>query len=339
LIEENFEMVYCQYRESEIQALIVLGELNDPIETPNNNFYSFYPKNLKQAQTYFRRFALDLIEAFDALVRRELAYKQDDAWYLTKKGQQAARLVRHKRPPIWYWYKDFFTAIENSRAFSLYCERVYGKDLSQHGFSNVDELHWMLDLVKLDETIQLLDIGCGNGRISEYISDKTLARVTGIDYIPEAIAQAKRRTANKQDRLCFQVGNINELESVSKRYNVILSIDSIFFGQDLTTTLANLERLLKPDGEMIIFCGDDLSSALRRNRLAFTVYDRGREHHQHLQLKRRVATGLRKDFEAEGNRFIWENVMAESLDDTNSYDPANCSRPRYLYHIWTQSVN
>ncbi|MCW4037510.1 MAG: class I SAM-dependent methyltransferase [Candidatus Bathyarchaeota archaeon] len=332
-------MVDRRYREGEIQALIVLGELNDPIETPNNNFYSFYPKSIKQAQAYFRRFALDLTEVFDALVRRELAYKQGDAWLLTKRGQQAARQARRRRPPIWYWYKDFYIAIENSRAFSLYCERVYGKDLSQHGFSNVDELHWMLDLVKLDETIQLLDIGCGNGRISEYISDKTLARVMGIDYIPEAIAQAKRRTANKRDRLCFQVGNIDELDSVGKRFNVILSIDSIFFGQDLTATLANLKRLLKPDGEMVFFCGEDLSTPLRQNRLACTVYSRSREHHQHLQLKRRVATGLRKDFEAEGNRFIWENIMAESLDDANSYDSANCSRPRYLYRIWTQPAN
>ena len=71
-----------KFSESEIQALIVLGELSDPIETPNNAHYSFYPKNMTQAQTYFRRFALDLTEAFDALLHRELAHKQDDSWQL-----------------------------------------------------------------------------------------------------------------------------------------------------------------------------------------------------------------------------------------------------------------
>jgi len=207
--------------------------------------------------------------------------------------------------------------------------------LNQHGFSDVDELDWMLDLVKLDESTYLLDIGCGNGRISEYISDTTSVHVMGIDYMPEAIAQAQRRTVNKRDRLCFQVGHIDELDSLDKHYHVILSIDSIFFGQDLTTTLAKWKRLLKPDGEMMIFCGDDLSTAVRQNQLVYKMYNRSREHHRHLQLKRRVAKALRKAFESEGHLFIWESIMAESLDETLNYDPATCSRPRYLYRVWT----
>lgn len=326
-----------EYQEDESQALIVLGELNDPVDTPNNNFYSFYPKSMEEAQTYFRRFALDLTQAFDSLVARGLACKRDGVWCLTKRGLQAARDARRRRPPIWYWYKDFYTATEKSRTFSLYCERVFGKDLSQHGFSDLDELHWMLDLVQFDETKHVLDIGCGSGRISEYISDLTAARVMGIDYMPEAIAQANRRTASKRERLCFQVGNFDELDPVGKRYNVILSIDSIFFGEDLTATVANLNQLLEPGGEMVIFCGDDLSTALKQNRLAYEVHDRSREHHEHLQQKRRAAIELKEDFEAEGYRFIWENIMAESLDDKTCYDPVRSSRLRYLYRAWDQS--
>jgi len=30
--------------EAEIQLLIALIELEEPVETPNNNFYEFYPK-------------------------------------------------------------------------------------------------------------------------------------------------------------------------------------------------------------------------------------------------------------------------------------------------------
>jgi SAM-dependent methyltransferase len=326
-----------ELREDEIQALIVLGELSDPIETPNNNFYRFYPKSVEEARVYFRRFALDLAEAYPALARRGLVYREGAVWHLTAGGQQAAREARRKRPPIWYWYKDFYTAIEHSRAFSRYCERVYGIDLSQHGFSDLDELRWMLDMVQLDGSARVLDIGCGNGKIAEYISDRTSAHVTGIDYVPEAIAQARRRTASKQARLCFQVGNIEELDLPGNSFDVILSIDSIFFGQDRAPTLARLKGLLVPDGEMVIFCGEDLSAALAQNQLTCQVYDRSREHYQHLQMKRRGGTELRQDFEAEGNQFIWENIMAESIDDTVSYDAARCSRPRYLYRVWTQA--
>jgi 2-polyprenyl-3-methyl-5-hydroxy-6-metoxy-1,4-benzoquinol methylase len=336
-IKEDPKMAESPYREDEIQALIVLGELSDPIETPNNNFYSFYPKTVEEAKTYFRRFALDLTEAFDALAQRGLAHKDDQVWRLTEKGLEAARETRRKRPPIWYWYKDFYIAIEDSKAFSLYCERVYGKDLSQHGFSDMDEIHWMLDLVELNETTKILDIGCGNGKIAEYISDMTLACIMGVDYMPEAIAQAKRRTTSKRDRLCFKVGNIDELDFAGKRFDVVLSIDSIFFGEDLTTTLGNLSKLLRPRGEMVIFCGEDLARALKENQLACEVFDRSTELYKHLQLKRRAGAELRDDFKSEGNVFIWENIMAESVDDTIPFDPADCSRPRYLYRVWAES--
>ena len=55
----------------------------------------------------------------------------------------------------------------------------------------------------------IVDLGCGNGMIAEYISDVTDAHVTGLDYIPTAIAQAQARTAAKADRLTFPVGDIN----------------------------------------------------------------------------------------------------------------------------------
>ena len=48
---------------------------------------------------------------------------------------------------------------------------------------------------------------------------------------------------------------------------------------------------------------------MRQNQLVCAVYDRSREHHQHLQLKRRVAKELRNAFETEGHLFIWENIV------------------------------
>ncbi len=41
------------YTEPEIQLLIALIELSNPIETPNNNFYHFYPHSLEEAAAYF----------------------------------------------------------------------------------------------------------------------------------------------------------------------------------------------------------------------------------------------------------------------------------------------
>ena len=205
-------MITDSYREDEIQALIVLAELTEPVETANNNFYRFFPKSMAEAQTYFRRFALDLSLAFGTLAEKGLLHKENDKWLLTRTGEAIARDIRRLRPPIWYWYKDFYIAIKNSTAFSEYCQLVFGKDLGQHGFSDINQINKMLEIVKPDEMSEVLDIGCGNGKIAEYISDLTQASVTGVDYIAEAINQALKRTEDKRNRLHFKVGNIETLD-------------------------------------------------------------------------------------------------------------------------------
>jgi len=113
------------YREDEIQALIVLAELTDPVENPNNNSYVSFPKNMTEAQTYFRRNAIDLSIAFDSLQRRGFVRQDKDTWFLTPAGKDAADEIRWLRPPIYYWYRDFYTAIENSQAFSEYSSRHF----------------------------------------------------------------------------------------------------------------------------------------------------------------------------------------------------------------------
>jgi ubiquinone/menaquinone biosynthesis C-methylase UbiE len=326
-------MLTESYREDEIQALIVIAELTEPVKTPNNNFYKFFPNSMAEARTYFRRFALDLSVAFETLAEKGLLYKENDKWFLTHTGKATAGDIRRLRPPIWYWYKDFYIAIEHSQAFSKYCERVFGKDMGQQGFSDINQIHRMLEIVRPDGMSQVLDIGCGNGKIAEYISDSTQASVTGVDYIAEAINQALKRTENKRNRLNFKIGDLEALDFEEESFDVILSIDSIFFGKDLKTTLANLRGILKPEGQMAIFYEEDLSPALKENDLAYTVYDFSEEHYVHMQLKHRVASRMRKAFEDEGNTFIWENLTTESIATPEPYNPNISSTSRYLYHV------
>ena len=63
------------------------------------------------------------------------------------------------------------------------------------------ELGKMLDCLDLKSGDAVLDLGCGAGVISEYISDQTDAAVTGIDYAATTIAAATARTQDKRSRL------------------------------------------------------------------------------------------------------------------------------------------
>jgi len=326
------------YTEDEIQALIVLDELTYPVINPNNNHYQTFPKNITEAQTYFRRFAIDLSGAFEKLQQKGLVRKDNDARFLTSSGKSIADEVRLLRPPIYYWYRDFYIAIENSRAFEEFSARVFGKNLGQHDFCDIEDIQKMLDLIKLDKSSLVLDIGCGNGKIAEYISDLTGASVMGIDYIQEAIAQALKRTAHKRDRLNFKFGNLEYLDFAPGSFNIVLSMDSIYFGRDISKTLFNLNRLLKSDGCMAIFylnMGDgELPAALSGNYL-YDAYNFSQKHHEHMLMKHRIASEMKEAFANESNTFIWKNLIEESIPSLETLNPTINVNPmtRFLYII------
>ncbi|UCC16492.1 MAG: methyltransferase domain-containing protein [Dehalococcoidales bacterium] len=329
-------MVTDNYREDEIQALIVFAELEYPVDSPNNNSYKSFPENIDEARSYFRSFRTDLSSAYKNLRTQNLISPHGDFWKLTPEGKEIAEQVRKSRPPIYYWYREYHTAVENSAAFDEFSQRIFGENLGQHDFSDVPQLQMMLGKVRIKENYSVLDIGCGNGKIAEYISDITGAHITGIDYIPEAINTARKRTSPKSDRLRFQIGDIENPVKAGTSFDLILSIDSVYFS-DANTVLEAWKKLLKPDGQMAIFFlsldGNDISDSLMKNGLPYDVYDLSREHWAHMQRKHVVVKEMKEKFESEGNLFVWENLMLESVSDHYPYDPEKTSMRRYLYIV------
>jgi SAM-dependent methyltransferase len=255
---------------------------------------------------------------------------------LTLEGKVIAEQIRKARPPIYYWYREYHSTVENSLTFDEFSRRIFGENLGQHDFTAIPQLHMMLEKVGINESSTVLDIGCGNGKIAEYISDITGAHITGIDYIPEAIETARKRTASKNDRLRFQIGDIENPVEAEHSFDLILSIDTMYFS-DADTLLAVWKKLLKPDGQMAIFYlsldGSDISAVLDKNSLSYDVYDLSKEHWEHMQRKHAIVKEMKEKFDSEGNLFVWENLMMESVSDQSPYNPGKTPMRRYLYIV------
>ncbi len=146
------------------------------------------------------------------------------------------------------FYERYYDAMTRSRAHAAFCERVFGRNLCQHGFADMTQLDALIEAARLGPGQAALDLGCGNGMIAEYISDRTGAHVTGLDYIPAAIRHAQARTAAKSDRLAFVVGDINALDLEDGAYDVIISIDTMYFSNDTAATIGQLLAALRPGG-------------------------------------------------------------------------------------------
>jgi ubiquinone/menaquinone biosynthesis C-methylase UbiE len=248
------------------------------------------------------------------------------------------------------FYTQFYSVAEYSQAHHIFCEKVFGMDLGQHGFADLEQLHLLMEVSGLGRQQHILDLGCGNGTIAEYLSDHTGAQVTGLDFIPEAIHQARLRTATKAGRLDFMVGDINHLDLSAQAFDVIFSIDSIYFSEDYTLTIRELKAALKQGGEMAFLYSygrepwvpveefpreklaadkTPLAEALAANEMVFKAWKLTQQDYALAQRRKEVLVELREQFQAEGADFIYDNRMSDANGIMQAVEEG--LHARYLY--------
>lgn len=101
-----------------------------------------------------------------------------------------------------------------------------------------------------------LDLGCGTGTNVRYLAERGW-RVTGLDFIPKAIAQAKRKTRGLEDRVTLLVADVTKLAQLALPGPYDLALDMGCFHSLSESGRANyvtgLRRWLKPGGRFLLY--------------------------------------------------------------------------------------
>lgn len=247
------------------------------------------------------------------------------------------------------FYDAYFRAVAASRIHSVFCTHVFGIDLSQHGFADLNQLDLAVRIAKIERCHTVLDVGCGNGRMVEYLSDRTGACFTGIDNSVAAIDSARQRTTAKKSRLRFAVGDINYLKLEASVFNAILLVDSIYFSDDYDCTITRLKRSLRAYGCILTFYSigpalmgrsdfpkellepdaTPLAQAYRRNGFVTTHHDLTTQEYELAKKRRDFLEGHAEEFREEGIGFICENRLGDSRDFMEAIETG--LHKRYLY--------
>jgi SAM-dependent methyltransferase len=96
-----------------------------------------------------------------------------------------------------------------------------------------------------------LSIGCGSGLLERDVVAKGICRaVEGIDFSPEAVAQAKRAAAeaNLSPAIEYRVADIHALNLPEARYDIVFFHGSLHHVRSVERALAQVRRSLKPGG-------------------------------------------------------------------------------------------
>ena len=240
-------------------------------------------------------------------------------------------------------YEDFYKMVEDNEVFSRYCLETHGIDFSQDGFSDKKQIDDLLLISGLKPGDSVLEVGCGNGKMAEYIASKTGTTVYGFDYSQNAITSAKKR-AEENDKLIFDVGAIGEKVYPPNSFDAIISIDSVCYTLDVEGFVEQLYTWLKPNGLLLTYYSEgqmkgisrnadntDLALALKKVVIPYLAVDYTRQHFEFLKHKREVIEKHKDLFLQNDMEFYYQCAVSTSIGESMSYEDFIKQFSRYLY--------
>ena len=123
----------------------------------------------------------------------------------------------------------------------------------KYGSANIDQ--WTNDLLKPQAGMNILDIGCGAGKLCFLFDDYTkgAAKITGADFSEELLDKARARNLERGTNIKFQFLDFNKpFDFVDNVFDLCTSAFAIYYASDLDFTFGEAHRVLKPGGRLFV---------------------------------------------------------------------------------------
>ena len=124
---------------------------------------------------------------------------------------------------------------------------IHGK----YGGRDIDQ--WMLDLLKLQPGIKILDVGCGSGKqcFSFYHFLQGQAEIYGGDVNQDLLNQARENNAKMGNPVTFGELNFNQpFPYGDNGFDLASCCFAIYYAENIPFTISEMHRVLKPGGRL-----------------------------------------------------------------------------------------
>jgi len=340
--------------DSEKTILGVIGSLESNSSDPETSEYIINEKlrvmpNSEGIMKFGVSRIKDFVDVFESslssLVTKELLFSKNRLYSLTDQGKEISKVIRKQ----WFidFYNDGLIRSAESQAHAIFCEKVFGKNLCQYNVLDMEQLETMLKKLNLQPEQLVLDIGCGLGKITEYIAEQTGASIIGIDNAAKVVEWAQENTKIDRRKLEFQEGDLNNLQFPKEEFDAIISIDTLYYAEDFEQVINKLNEILKPNGQMGIFYAQSRSpeesietidpentkvgTALTKNNLPFTTIDFTENGRGVWIRELATAQELEEMFKDEGNQDLCNERIEQSKDLIQRIDKQ--LEKRYFFHV------
>jgi SAM-dependent methyltransferase len=160
-------------------------------------------------------------------------------------------------------YDKLYTAYaESAKVHELFVtafDETLPAEVEPFSFVPAEGMRLLASRLALADGDRLLDLACGRGGPGMWIARETGASLVGVDPSSIAVEHASGRRAmfGLEERASFTVGEFGALAAAGiadESVDGVLCIDSIQFAPDLQATLADILRVLRPEGRLAVTC-------------------------------------------------------------------------------------
>lgn len=265
--------------------------------------------------------------------------KNNDVLLLTEKGEAESLKIREER--IKDEFNGMISRAVSSQAYLDFCSEVSGYRMLLFNMMDKPQLDYLLNAVPINKEDTILDLGCGEGSILNYLVQKYQCQGIGIDQVNSEIVM-------KNNKLIKYInGSIDELEKYKLNPSITVAIDSMYFSNNLdkllsTVTSTKDNRLYlyysqyifdenKEDRNILDYNNTSLAKSLEKAEVSYRVINYSENERNLYERTLEILPKYREALEIEGNGNIYIKKLNESRFGKELYDK-NCAS-RYLYIV------
>jgi ubiquinone/menaquinone biosynthesis C-methylase UbiE len=111
----------------------------------------------------------------------------------------------------------------------------------------------LVEAAGIEPGMEVLDVACGTGNATIRAA-KLAARVTGVDFAPRLLSEARERAADAMVEIELVEGDAQDLPFEDASFDRVISCFGHMFAPDHARTAAQLKRVCRPGGRIAIAC-------------------------------------------------------------------------------------
>jgi SAM-dependent methyltransferase len=268
-----------------------------------------------------------------------LHHQSENTFTFTDPGKKEAFRINQAR------MKDDFNRLINRATSSLayldFCEELYGYRMYLFNMMDQAQLDYLFNSISISTSDTILDLGCGAGNILDHLIKQYGCRGIGIDQLNQAIIKKTSQLIKYLD------GNIDTLSDYHITPDITLSIDSLYFSNDLDRLIMSLRSIknnrlylyysqyifdeTEKDRTSLECDQTRIARLLQKNAIPYQTVDYSANEHALYENGLKILPKYKKTFESESLHDLYVAKLTEYKGGKDLYDKGLASR--YLYIV------